>query len=88
MKIRKILSPILALAFAVFSHSQADAQENDAIYAWVDGSATCYQLDEMPEVTYDGNYAVLSVYNSEVCRFDISGDKKLSVCYGIYIPGV
>lgn len=39
----------------------ACAQQNDALFVWADGSETCYQLDQMPKVVYDGGKAFVYV---------------------------
>ena len=60
------------------------AEENDAIYVWVDGSSACYQLSKAPTVSYSGTYAVLSVDGKEELKLDLSDGKQLIVTYGEY----
>lgn len=70
---------------AVFSFraQTVAAEEVDAIYVWVDGASTCYRLTDMPQVTYEGSIAVLSIKGTEQLRLDL-GEQNLVITYGVY----
>lgn len=70
---------------AVFSFraQTVAAEEVDAIYVWVDGASTCYRLTDMPQVTYEGSIAVLSIKGTEQLRLDL-GEQHLVITYGVY----
>ncbi|MCQ2343164.1 MAG: hypothetical protein MJZ75_06750 [Paludibacteraceae bacterium] len=57
---------------------------NDAIYAWTDGSSTCYQLSAIPKVIYESGVAVLYVNGAEELRLDLTGGAQLKIVFGIY----
>ena len=54
---RKILLTALTLFFCSYMH----AEENDAIYVWIDGESTCYKLESMPKVTFGNGTAILTL---------------------------
>jgi hypothetical protein len=54
---RKILLTTLTLFFCSYMH----AEENDAIYVWIDGESTCYKLESMPKVTFGNGTAILTL---------------------------
>lgn len=66
----------------------ACAQQNDALFVWADGSETCYQLDQMPKVVYDGGKAFVYVreQTNPVITFVLSSNQKIVMRYGRYIP--
>lgn len=73
---------VLFSLFAVMSLYAQEAEHN-AVYAWVDGSVTCYRLSEMPKVTYEGQMAILSIRGEEQLRIDL-GEKELILTFGEY----
>lgn len=76
------------MLMAVCCSSMMRAEGNDAIYAWVNGTSTCYQLDAMPNVSYltenGTKYAVLKVNSQEALRLALIDDAKLTITYGVY----
>lgn len=83
-----LFSLVAVFSFQVQTVAAAnmDAEETDAVYAWVDGASTCYRLTDMPKVTYEGTEAVLSVNGTEQLRLDL-GEKRLVITYGVYQSG-
>ena len=71
------------MAMFSFQVQTVAAEEIDAVYAWVDGTSTCYRLTDMPKVTYEGTEAVLSINGTEQLRLDL-GEKRLVITYGVY----
>lgn len=57
---------------------------NDAIYAWVDGSCTCYKLEAIPKVKYEQSMAILSVNNEKVLELEITETSELRITFGVY----
>jgi len=70
------------LFFCVFLY----AEENDAIYVWVDGESICYKLESMPKVSYDNGSAILTLSGKTTPELIIplSDDGNLKITYGIY----
>jgi len=80
---------LLLFSICVFSISAIGAEkEIDAIYAWVEGTSTCYQLKSMPKVTYVENTAVLTLAGESEPELtvDLSNGGKLMVTVGVYDP--
>lgn len=75
----------LFVVFSLLAVMSLHAQEavRNAVYAWVDGSSTCYRLSEMPKVTYEGQIAILSIRGEEQLRVDL-GEKELILTFGEY----
>lgn len=73
-----------ACALLGWSMAYAEEVENDAIYAWVEGSSTCYQLSAMPKVTYDEGAAVLSLNGAEELRLALTDGAQLKITFGVY----
>ena len=63
---------------------QAQETVRNAVYAWVDGASTCYRLSDMPKVSYEGQFAVLTINGEEQLRLDL-GEKELKLTYGEYM---
>ena len=63
---------------------QAQETARDAVYAWVDGASTCYRLSDMPTVSYDGQFAILTIGGEEQLRLDL-GEKELMLTFGVYV---
>jgi len=80
---KKVLFVLASLFLAVTS---VQAKGADAIYAWVDGESTCYQLSQMPRVEYEGNEAILIVDNQEKLRLELTENSHLVVTFGEYVP--
>lgn len=64
--------------------AQAQETARDAVYAWVDGASTCYRLSDMPTVSYDGQFAILTIGGEEQLRLDL-GEKELMLTFGVYV---
>lgn len=82
-----IYKRLLPMALILLSGSSIHAEEmpgNDAIYAWVDGSSTCYKLEKMPKVTYSADAAVLTVDGHPVMEVPLADGGKLKITYGVY----
>ena len=79
---KKIILTTLTLFFCVFLY----AEENDAIYVWVDGESICYKLESMPKVSYDNGSAILTLSGKSTPELTIplSDDSNLKITYGIY----
>ena len=79
---KKIILTTLTLFFCVFLY----AEENDAIYVWVDGESICYKLESMPKVSYDNGSAILTLSGKSTPELTIplSDDSNLRITYGIY----
>lgn len=76
----------MVILFGV-SKSYADVSENNAVYAWVDGESTCYQLSAMPKVTYAEGAAVLTINgNEDVLTLKLKNGAKLITTFGVYEP--
>ena len=63
---------------------QAQETVRNAIYTWVDGESKCYRLSDMPKVSYEGSFAVLTINGKEQLRLDL-GEKELKITYGEYL---
>lgn len=62
----------------------AEAEEADAVYAWVDGTSKCYRLSDMPVVSYDQGDAVLTIDGVEQLRVAAESIEQLTITYGVY----
>lgn len=62
------------------------AEENDAIYVWVNGTSTCYKLERMPKVTYSNGSAILTLSgkSSPELTIPLSDNSRLKITYGVY----
>ena len=62
------------------------AEENDAIYGWVDGESICYKLESIPKVSYGNGSAILTLSGKSTPELTIplSDDSNLRITYGIY----
>lgn len=80
---------LLLLAFALFcvGIAKADTEDKNAILVWVDGQSTCYQLADMPKITYSDNCAILTLKgsNTPVLTLPLNGS-TVKVTYGEYVP--
>ena len=83
---KKKLSFTLAVMAMFLCTTFVHADEmNDAVYAWVDGESTCYQLSAMPVVTYSDGYAVLTINGDDaVLTLELTEGAKLITTFGIY----
>ena len=63
---------------------QAQETARDAVYAWVDGTSTCYRLSDMPTVSYEGQFAILTIHGEEQLRLNLD-DKELMLTFGVYV---
>lgn len=63
---------------------QAQEAARDAVYAWVDGTSTCYRLSDMPTVAYEGQFAVLTINGVEQLRLNLD-EKELILTFGVYV---
>lgn len=70
----------------VLSIGAAQAEEADAVFFWVNGSNTCYQLSKMPVVSYDNGAAVLTIDGIEQLRVPAESLEDLTITYGVYAP--
>ncbi len=68
----------------VLSIGAAQAEEADAVFFWVNGSNTCYQLSQMPVVSYDEGAAVLTIDGITQLRVEAESLEDLTITYGIY----
>lgn len=68
----------------VLSIGAAQAEEANAVFFWVNGSNTCYQLSKMPVVSYDNGAAVLTIDGIEQLRVDAESLEDLTITYGVY----
>ncbi len=68
----------------VLSMGAVHAEEVDAVFFWVKGSNTCYQLNEMPVVSYDNGAAVLTIDGKEQLRVEAESIEDLTITYGVY----
>ena len=68
----------------VLSISAVQAEEADAVFFWINGSNTCYQLSKMPVVSYDKGAAVLKIDGIEQLRVPAEYLENLIITYGIY----
>lgn len=61
---------------------------NDAVFVWVDGTTTCYQLTSYPKVTFEGTKAILTLQgeSTPVLQLDLVGNAELKVTFGEYDP--
>ena len=76
---------ILFIAFVfVLGIGAVQAEEADALFAWVNGSSTCYQLSAMPIVSYEHGDAVLTISGIEQLRVAAKSIEDLTITYGVY----
>lgn len=68
----------------VLSIGAAQAKEADAVFFWINGSNTCYQLSKMPVVSYDNGAAVLTIDGIEQLRVPAESLEDLTITYGVY----
>lgn len=62
----------------------AEAEEADAVYAWVNGASKCYRLSDMPVVSYEQGDAVLTIDGVEQLRVAAESIEQLMITYGVY----
>ena len=81
------MKKLLLLMFLALAATSGFAQ--DAIYAWVNGSGTCYQLESMPTVTYatDGGTRIvnLAINGENVLSLPMTEGNDLTITYGTYV---
>ena len=79
---RKILLTALTLFFCSYMH----AEENDAIYVWIDGASTCYKLESMPKITFGNGTAILTLSGKTTpeLTIPITDNNNLKVTFGVY----
>lgn len=75
---------LLCSLLAAITISAAEAEEADAVYAWVNGTSKCYRLSDMPVVSYDQGDVVLSIDGVEQLRVYAENIEQLTITYGIY----
>lgn len=68
----------------VLSIGAAQAEEANAVFFWINGSNTCYQLSQMPVISYDNGAAVLTIDGIEQLRVPAGSLEDLTITYGIY----
>ena len=81
---KKLLLSVMAMLCVVMA--KADETAANAILVWVDGTSTCYQLESMPQVTYDDGAAVLTLQGKSTpeLTLPLEGGAKLEITYGVY----
>ncbi len=79
---RKLL--LFIASVFVLSIGAVQAEEADAVFFWANGSSTCYQLSQMPVISYDNGAAVLTIDGIEQLRVDAESLEDLTITYGIY----
>ena len=75
---------LLCSLLAAITIRAAEAEEADAVYAWVNGTSKCYRLSDMPVVSYDQGDVVLSIDGVEQLRVYAENIEQLTITYGIY----
>lgn len=75
---------LLCSLLAAITISAAEADEADAVYAWVNGTSKCYRLSDMPVVSYDQGDAVLTIDGVEQLRVAAESIEQLTITYGVY----
>lgn len=70
----------------VLSIGAAQAEEADAVFFWINGSNTCYQLSKMPVISYDNGAAVLTIDGITQLRVEAESIEDLTITYGVYAP--
>ena len=75
---------LLCSLLAAITISAAEAEEADAVYAWVNGTSKCYRLSDMPVVSYERGDVVLSIDGVEQLRVYAENIEQLTITYGIY----
>lgn len=81
---KRMLPAALLLASCATAHAGQTAAGNDAIYAWVGGTSTCYKLESAPKVTYADGAAVLTVDGKAVLTLPLTDGAQLKITYGEY----
>ncbi len=81
---RKLL--LFIASMFVLSIGAAQAEEADAVFFWINGSNTCYQLSQMPVISYDNGAAVLTIDGIEQLRVPAGSLEDLTITYGVYAP--
>lgn len=81
---RKLL--LFIASVFVLSIGAAQAEEADAVFFWMNGSNTCYQLSKMPVVSYDEGAAVLTIDGITQLRVEAESIEDLTITYGVYAP--
>ncbi len=70
---------------------QLKAEENviDGVFAWVNGSSTCYHLSDVPKVTCKDGFAILSLGDSDTpqLKIELKDDATLEITFGTYSDG-
>ena len=81
---KKLLLSVMAMLCVVMA--KADETAANAILVWVDGASTCYQLESMPQVTYDNGAAVLTLQGKSTpeLTLPLEGGAQLEITYGVY----
>jgi len=79
---------LLLVSMAFISFAAMAEKDVDAIYVWVSGSSTCYQLSSMPKVTYADNAAVLTLNGQSTPELTVplKDGGKMIVTVGVYQP--
>ncbi len=81
---RKLL--LFIASVFVLSIGAAQAEEADAVFFWINGSNTCYQLSKMPVISYDNGAAVLTIDGITQLRVEAESIEDLTITYGVYAP--
>ena len=81
------MKKLLLIALTLFLYTTIHAEENDAIYVWVDGESTCYKLESMPKITYGNGTAILTLSGKTTpeLTIPITDDNSLKVTFGVYV---
>ena len=81
------MKKLLLTALTLFLCTTIHAEENDAIYVWVDGESTCYKLESMPKITYGNGTAILTLSGKTTpeLTIPITDDNSLKVTFGVYV---
>ena len=81
------MKKLLLTALPLFLCTSIHAEENDAIYVWVDGESTCYKLESMPKITYGNGTAILTLSSKTTpeLTIPINDDNSLKVTFGVYV---
>lgn len=83
----KKISIIAAVLMSSVLNIHANDNTIDGIFAWVNGSNTCYKLSEIPKVTYQGKTAILTLGDSSTpeLTIELNDETMLEVTYGKYV---
>lgn len=67
---------------------QLKAEENaiDGIFAWANGSCTCYHLSDVPKVTCKDGVAILTLGDSDTpqLKIELKDNTALEITFGTY----